>query len=314
MTRRKWLAFAAAPLSAANKRTEPQPKPEKKQAKAPEVLHVPFWMDAPGSLEAKVNGTAARILSQRNPEDDLLLLLVVDFAGDLAYVDPARQALTESIEKLPPNAWVALLRAQDGLRTLVDPSPGRDGVVQAIRDLGISGKAGLLETIETAAGLADALLDHSNVRVAVLYVTDSSIYNYREDYTNPVVNSSDGRDMSRRFPEGLIKEKIRQLEARLATKEAPVFIVHLAYSSDRLSEAYQTGLLSLATTTGAQATICRSLAEIPTAIQQAFTAITTLHYVSIELKAAAAAKQVDVTLTAPDTAPRHRTRFVLKGR
>ena len=40
----------------------------------------------------------------------------------------------------------------------------------------------------------------SPVRVSVLYITDGSIYSYREDYTNPVINESDPHDLSRRFP------------------------------------------------------------------------------------------------------------------
>ena len=46
------------------------------------------------------------------------------------------------------------------------------------------------------------------VRSAVLYITDSNIYNYREDYTNPVINYSDRGDLSRRFPEGLVREQV----------------------------------------------------------------------------------------------------------
>ena len=39
----------------------------------------------------------------------------------------------------------------------------------------------------------------SPVRVSVLYITDRNIYNYREDYTNPVINGSDPHDLSRVF-------------------------------------------------------------------------------------------------------------------
>ncbi len=101
------------------------------------------------------------------------------------------------------------------------------------------------------------------MRVAVLYITDSDIYNYREDYTNPVVNRSDSSDLSRRFPEGLIREEISRLSDNLATAKAPVFIVHLELNRQRLNDAYQNGLLQLAETTGGVGTLCRTRQEIP---------------------------------------------------
>jgi hypothetical protein len=104
----------------------------------------------------------------------------------------------------------------------------------------------------------------------VVYVTDSNIARYREDYTNPVINQSDPHDLSRRFPEELIAEKISKLVDSTAALEAPLFIVHLHSRSDRLNTAYQNGLKTLAEATGGQADICRSVAEIPEAIHAAF--------------------------------------------
>ena len=121
-----------------------------------------------------------------------------------------------------------------------------------------TGKAGLLTTVESAAAIGDSLLARTNVRVAVLYVTDSNIYNYREDFTNPVINSSDSRDLSRRFPDQLIREKIQKLSDSLAASETPLFFVHLNYFSDRINEAYQRGLLQLAEETGGIGAFCRS--------------------------------------------------------
>lgn len=311
MTRRAWIL--GIPTAAALCGAEPKGQKPKGKADGRNELKVPYWMTGEGSVEAKLNGAPAKIVGQLGPEDGLLLVLVLDLAGDLAAVQPAREALTANLDKLSPNVWVALMRAQDGLRALVDPGPDRQPVVTAIQDLSISGRAGLLDTVETATVLADHLMDRSKVRVAVLYITDSSIYNYREDFTNPVVNSSDGRDMSRRFPEGLVKEKIRQLETRLGAREAPVFIVHLNYQSDRLNEAYQTGLIALANTTGGNAAFCRSIGEIPSAIDSVFGAITSLRFVTIELKAGNA-KQADVVLSAGNGSLKHRTRYLLKGR
>ena len=81
-------------------------------------------------------------------------------------------------------------------------------------------------------------------------MTDSEVRNYREDFTNPVINSSDSRDLSRRFPEGLIRERISRVTTSLSRFQTPISIVHLRYSRDRLDEAYQNGLLQMAQLTG----------------------------------------------------------------
>lgn len=237
------------------------------------VFRVPFWVSegapvASRDLEVRVNGQAAKVTRLLDGNDDLLLLVVLDWSGDLSLVDPSRTALTEAIGKLPPNVHVGLLRAQDNLRVLLDPGGDRDKLVELIRGLGVSGRAGLLNAIEPMQQLADGVTAAARVRVAVLYVSDSNIANYREDYTNPVVNSNDSGDMSRRFPEGLVHEKIKQLLAAVLQGEAPMFLVHLNYQSDRLNTAYQTGLLDLMAASGGASEFCRSLAEIPQAIEK----------------------------------------------
>src|SRR5579872_7260635 len=93
-------------------------------------LSIPAWIEsepivpAP-SFEVTLNGRKAEIRSQSGPSSDQMILLVLDVTGDPAFVDPAREALETGISKLPRNAWVALLRAQDGLHVLADPAPDR---------------------------------------------------------------------------------------------------------------------------------------------------------------------------------------------
>jgi hypothetical protein len=287
--------------------------PDTKARGAPANLHVPVWTEDGGALDAaglsaKIDGSPAAVVRLTGPEDGLMLLVVADLAGDMSLVDPARQALVEGLRALPRNAYAGLLRAQDGLRVVVDPGPDRDALADAVLGMPISGKAGLLDTVVTAAHLGDAILAKARVRLAVLYITDSHVANYREDFTNPVVNSSDSRDLSRRFPEGLIKEKISQLEQNLTRTETPVFIVHLNYRSDRLNEAYQTGLLSLANTTGGAAQFCRSPAGIPAAIRQTLEIIASHHSVEIQLPEPVS-RQTAVELVAEGRSLRYRTRF-----
>jgi hypothetical protein len=263
-------------------------------------------------LKASVyNGATLQIVRVGTPASDLLLLVVVDLVGDIALIDPARQALLQQIRTLPPTTWVGLLRAQDGLQVVQDPTADREAVAQALAGVSVTGRAGLLETVETAAQLADSVTAKSAVRLAILYVTDSDVRNYREDFTNPVINSSDARDLSRRFPEGLVREKISKLTDRLAGYQAPVFIVHLSYSSERLNEAYQGGLLQLATATGGTAVFCRSVAEIPGAIERTVGSIQSMYQLIVQLPQKRP-KAVTLVVDAGGRQVSYRSRFLLR--
>lgn len=238
-------------------------------------LSIPAWIESESAVmkpefEATLNGKPADISSQLGPSSDQVILIVMDVTGDPSLVDTARQALTAAVSKLPPNAWVGLLRAQDGLHVIADPGPNRRPVVEGIQNLPNSGNPGLLETVQPALSLADALIRKAPVRVSLLYVTDSNIYSYREDFTNPVINQSDPHDLSRRFPEALIEEKISKLIDAIGPLQAPLFIVHLHDRGDRLNRAYENGLQTLADSAGGRADVCRSVAEIPEAISAVF--------------------------------------------
>ncbi len=238
-------------------------------------ISVPAWIDegecgsAP-RFEATLNGKPARVISQSGPGSDQMILVVTDFTGDLSLVEAAKQALTQQISKLKSNTWVGLMRDQDGLHVLADPSPNRQPLMQALNDLASTGKPGLFESVTPALTLADNILRKSPVRMAVLYITDSSIYNYREDYTNPVINASDPHDVSRVFPDALIQDKIARLSEDVSGLEAPLFVVHINYRSDTLNLSYQNGLVTLADDTGGNGQVCRSVGEVPDAIATAF--------------------------------------------
>lgn len=241
-------------------------------------LSIPAWIEANNcsadpKFEAVLNAKPAPITAQLGPNSDQMILLVLDLTSDLSLIDAAKQAVIAEVSKLPSNAWVGLLRAQDGLHALVDPGADRKPLIEAIQSLSNSGQPGLLETVQPALALADGILRKSPVRISVLYITDGSIYGYREDYTNPVINESDPHDLSRRFPEALIQEKISKLEEDASTLEAPLFVVHLNYRRDRLNGAYQNGLSILAESTGGKAVLCRSVGEIPEAISGVFSRI-----------------------------------------
>jgi hypothetical protein len=286
------------------------------------TFSIPAWIETNDSapapkFKASVNGKPAPVTAQLSPASDQVILVVFDLTGDLALIEAAKQAVLDEISKLPPNAWVGLLRAQDGLKVLADPGPDRQPLIDAIHSLSNNGTPGLLETVHSALSLADAIIRKSPVRVSALYITDGSIYGYRGDYTNPVINSSDPHDLSRRFPEALINQKISKLTADLGSLQAPLFVVHLNYQRDRLNEAYQNGLETLADTTGGRSEICRSLAETSDAISAAFARISSTWRLTLavpprihhdtQIQLSASSPQGDLRLS-------WRTRFHLKGK
>ncbi len=263
------------------------------------------------AFKATLDGSPAKVLRVRGPKDDLVLLVVLDLTGDLTLIDSARPALIEKLTALPKNNWVAVLKSQDVLQVVQDPTPDREKTAAAIKEYAATGKAGLLTTVESASAVGDSLLNRSNVRVAVLYVTDSNIYNYREDFTNPVINSSDSQDLSRRFPDQLIREKMQKLSDGLAASETPLYFVHLNYFSDPINEAYQRGLLQLAEESGGAGVFCRSRGEIPEAVEKIVSAAATHWSVAVELRSVKS-RTANVDLLNGDRDIPNRARFSLR--
>jgi hypothetical protein len=286
-------------------------------------VRIPVWLDAPAGRDvytpdfhATIDGADARVLGVQCPDDDLIVLLVLDLSsGDLTLVDPAKEALAAEIQKLPQKSYVALLRAQDGLQVLLDPTSDHDAIAGAIGLQTLSGKTGLLATVDTAESIANSMLKKSAVRVAVLYVTDGDVRNYREDFTNPVINDSDSHDLSRRFPETLVLEKIAKLDAVLAAELAPLFIVDLNPRTDRLNEAYHNGLKQLAETTGGATFFSRSTTEIPEAIRKSFEVVASHYSVTLALPERVPA-QLQIKLTMADSGRplNYRARIALRRR
>jgi hypothetical protein len=248
---------------------------------------VPLWLDPANAtltatdLSASVNNQPSKIVKLLNPDSDLVILMVLDLTGDLALIQPAKESLTAELAKLPANTWVGLLNAQGALSVLADPTGDRTSVSTLIRDFPISGKAGLLDTLEPVATLADRLLHRSDVRVAVLYITDSDVTNYREDLTNPVINLSDPHDLSRRFPDALIRERASRLERQLDHTSAPVFI--LQYRPSGLNQSYQNVLGTLAESTAGFAVFCRSVGNIPNETANMLSYIRASYFVRLAL-------------------------------
>jgi hypothetical protein len=281
----------------------------------PAGIPVPLWAPAgsavtPSSLAASVDGVESPVLSVQSPSDDLMLLVVLDLTDDLAAVEQARNALVERLSAFAPNQFVGVLHAQNGLSVLAEPSADRARTAAAIRSHPVGGRAGLLNTIQPAAELGTSIIRRAGLRLAILYLTDSNIQNYRENYTNDVVNSSDNGDLSRQNSDVLVRERIARMAQSLNGTLAPVFIGQLTYRTDRLNLAYQTGLISLAAATGGSATISRSVAEIPSGINQLLDRILAHYSVRVALPDPEV-RQASIAFLAPGDMPlEYRSSFV----
>ena len=140
---------------------------------ARQVIRVPFWADQgdwkPADLKARLDGAPAQITGIHGPTEDLMLLVVFDVTGDVSLVDPARESLIKALGKAPASMHTGLMRAQDGLSVLLDPTADREALAEAIRAVPVSGRPGLLDTVEEAASLGDSLIAKTSIRLALLY-------------------------------------------------------------------------------------------------------------------------------------------------
>lgn len=270
---------------------------EKPENTAPKgLLKIPVWVEEGGgkfwndakrqSFKVFVEDKEVPIKSFQGPRNSTIILVVFDTAADLARVDQARAELIEAIKALPENYWIGLLRSQDELSVIQEPTPDRAALVKKIQTVPVAGKAGLLDTLEPVSRLATGMLQKAGVRLCVLYVTDSSITNYRADYLNPVINSSDSGDLSRRFSDRAVQERMSRLAESLAEFTVPVFILHLEHRSDPLNLAYQSGLERVAAISGGNAVFCRTVDEIRPALDKLLARIQSVYFLGVDAPSA----------------------------
>src|SRR5689334_4444590 len=246
---------------------------EKPENKTPSgILKIPVWVEEDADkfwVEGKrqtfnvfIEDKEVSIKSFQGPRNPTIVLIVFDTVADLARVDIARSELSEAIKGLPENYWIGLLRAQDELAVMQEPTADRATILKKIQDAPVAGKAGLLDTLEPVSRLAAGMLQKAGVRLCVLYVTDSAIEHYRADYLNPVINSSDSGDLSRRFSDRAAQERLSRMAESLARFTTPIYILHIERRNDALNLAYQSGLERIASVTGGNAVFCRTANEI----------------------------------------------------
>lgn len=244
-----------------------------KKEETPEkgLLKVPVWVEGEDGLWSEgrrqdfklhLDDKESPLKSFQGPKNSTMILIVFDTVGELSRVDQVRNYLDEKLRDLPSNYWVGLLRSQDGLRVLQEPTDDREKLIDQIKAIQISGKAGLLDTLEPISRMATGILNKTGVRVYILYITDSGIGNYRADYLNPVINASDSGDLSRRFSDRAVQEQVSRTAESLSKNSVPIFILHLEYRPDSLNLAYQSGLERISSASGGEALLCRTVDEI----------------------------------------------------
>ncbi len=246
----------------------------------PQQLRIPIWVrDSSGEFQRGLaasdfrvydGDTSLEVSGVDSPETPTLLFVALDTVGDIANIDHARAALKLEVRRLGSHYRVGLISAREQIAVLQDPTPDRKTLLQKLDTFSQIGKAGLLETILSIAEFSNGVLQRSRARVAVIFVTDSDIGNYRQDYLNPPVNYSDSRDLSRRFAGRALQEKISHMVSQMAGYQAPIFVVHIDPAQDPLNRAYQNGLKQLAESVEGQLLLSKAGIDIATMIQEAF--------------------------------------------
>lgn len=248
--------------------------------------------------------------SMLSPDSPTLLFVAFDVVGGGAAIAQARDALKSELPRLPPRFRIGLLTAHEDFTVLLDPTPDRELLTKKIESLSLSGKSGLLDTILPIADFSSHLSRKSSVRVAVLLITDSDIGNYRTNYLNPVVNYSDTRDLSRRFPGRVLQEKITRMTSLLSATPVACVIVHIDPGQDPMNKLYQDGLKQLADTMGGTLLMAKTANDIPVVLREGLEWIRSFYVV--ECQPAAPLKgmiKIKVTQTAPSKGPSNTDHF-----
>jgi hypothetical protein len=287
------------------------------------TVRVPIWVvtgdtDQPATLSLPMLSVEARGRSVApefllGPDSDLFLLIALDLTGDAAAAADAKDALAAEIGKLPQRAYISALNCQDELRVLQEPTTDRSRVLAAIQSVEVTGKAGLLNCIERVESVADAILARSAVRVGVVFVTDATIQNYREDLINPVINSSDPNDLSRRFPEQLVQNAMAALERRMGPSLAPMFVVQLNSQPDRWNVAYYDGLKAVVQNSMGDAQFCVTRAAIRDSLESVFARLRSHYSASVAIPVHGDAVVLEIQSTS-GTRLTYRSHFTVPAR
>jgi hypothetical protein len=279
------LLICFCPLTVYGQKVRPSPAPQS-------LIKIPVWVESQPeqfwtigdrrSFKLFLGEQELALKSFAGPHSSTIVLLVFDVVADLARVDEARAAIIEKIEKLEPSSWIGLIRTQDGVSVLQEPTGDREAVIEKLKSIQVSGKAGLLESLQPISKLATEMLRRAGIRLCVFYISDSGIGNYRADYLNPVINSSDSGDLSRRFSDRAIQDQMSRQSTALAEYNVPIFVLQLLQREDLMNVAYQSGLVRIATDSGGGAVVCRTIDEIRPGLDRLMAQIDSTYFLGFD--------------------------------
>lgn len=241
------------------------------------VVEIPLWAQAPQPLKPSdihpASGESVSILDLHDPSSPTMIFVVLDLSSAVTESAEVRAGLETALNTLPPQTWVGLFGANDGLHIIQDPTQDHSVLKWEIQAITPSGHPGLLDSIDQIETIASRVQRKGKLKVAVLAITDSNVYGYRTDYGNQQVNSSDTHDLSRRFQGRDLETKIQRMDRRMLEDRAPLFVIQVMNYNDPLNRVYDNGLQRFCATLGGASWFVQSRAEIQPDIQTAFSRI-----------------------------------------
>ena len=100
-----------------------------------------------------------------------------------------------------------------------------------------------------------------------------------------MVNYSDSRDLSRRFPGRALQEKISRMTSTLSRFPVPLFILHIDPGQDPLNKIYQDGLKQIAESLGGQLFLSKTVNDIQANLREALNWIGNFYVLGFKVKA-----------------------------
>ncbi|MFN8006645.1 MAG: hypothetical protein U0V70_06440 [Terriglobia bacterium] len=284
-------------------------------------FRLPVWIQTSGTTPPRMASlnefkilqgkSPVEVTSLATPAAPTQLFIAFDTVGDVANITEARNALIREIGALGKQYRVGILSANEQVTVIQEPTASRELLAQKINGMSQIGKAGLLDNLIPVADLATAVLLHTKVRVAVIFITDSDIANYKTDYTNAPVNASDSRDLSRRFAGRALQEKITRMSKGIARFQVPIFVVHITPGEDTLNRNYQNGLKQLAEIGGGRCFLSKSIGDVSSTIHEAFAWVQGFYLIGFQLTGAKGSyANIEINWAPKETTPGETFRLI----
>ncbi|MEZ5393082.1 MAG: hypothetical protein R2724_09455 [Bryobacterales bacterium] len=84
-------------------------------------------------LKVTIDAQPAKLANIEGPSSPIIVIVVLDLVDDLNSIDAARSKLGEMASEMGKEQYLALMRAQDGLQVILDPTTNRRQFVEKAR-------------------------------------------------------------------------------------------------------------------------------------------------------------------------------------